>query len=105
MSIKTLRRTISSGRVRNRLSLSAEQAASGPCRGAIDPDRTAVRACISQMSLTKERVVPASSVVLGWPPWRPARQFEDGRYGDPAAVGHAALRAGSRGGPMRGDAC
>jgi pectinesterase len=40
--------------------------------------------------LTKERAVPASSVVLGRP-WRPARQFEDGRYGDPAAVGHAAF--------------
>jgi pectinesterase len=40
--------------------------------------------------LTKEREVPASSVVLGRP-WRPARQFEDGRYGDPAAVGHAAF--------------
>jgi pectinesterase len=40
--------------------------------------------------LTKEHAVPASSVVLGRP-WRPARQFEDGRYGDPAAVGHAAF--------------
>jgi pectinesterase len=40
--------------------------------------------------LTKEREVPASSVVLGRP-WRPARQFDDGRYGDPGAVGNAAF--------------
>ena len=40
--------------------------------------------------LTKEREVPASSVVLGRP-WRPARQFDDGRYGDPDAVGNAAF--------------
>lgn len=40
--------------------------------------------------LTKEREVPTSSVVLGRP-WRPARQFDDGRYGDPAAVGNAAF--------------
>jgi pectinesterase len=40
--------------------------------------------------LTKEAEVPAPSVVLGRP-WRPARQFDDGRYGDPAAVGNAAF--------------
>jgi pectinesterase len=40
--------------------------------------------------LTKEAEVPPSSVVLGRP-WRPARQFDDGRYGDPAAVGNAAF--------------
>jgi len=40
--------------------------------------------------LTKEHAVPASSVVLGRP-WRPAKQFADGRYGDPSAVGHAAF--------------
>jgi pectinesterase len=40
--------------------------------------------------LTKEREVPPSSVVLGRP-WRPAKQFDDGRYGDPGAVGHAAF--------------
>lgn len=40
--------------------------------------------------LAKEREVPASSVVLGRP-WRPAREFGDGRYGDPDAVGNAAF--------------
>jgi pectinesterase len=40
--------------------------------------------------LTKENEVPAESVVLGRP-WRPAKAFADGRYGDPDAVGHAAF--------------
>jgi pectinesterase len=38
--------------------------------------------------LTREAQVPARSVVLGRA-WRPTREFPDGRYGDPAAVGSA----------------
>ncbi len=40
--------------------------------------------------LTKEATVPAESVVLGRP-WRPARPFPDGRYGDPDVLGNAAF--------------
>lgn len=40
--------------------------------------------------LTKEADVPASSVVLGRP-WRPSRDFADGKYGDPDVAGHAAF--------------
>lgn len=40
--------------------------------------------------LTREKEVPAESVVLGRP-WRPSRPFPDGRYGDPDAVGNAAF--------------
>ena len=40
--------------------------------------------------LTREAQVPPASVVLGRP-WRPGRQFADGRYGDPGAVGMAAF--------------
>jgi pectinesterase len=38
--------------------------------------------------LTREPEVPPASVVLGRP-YRPRRQFADGAYGDPAAVGSA----------------
>ncbi|GAM96578.1 putative pectinesterase [alpha proteobacterium U9-1i] len=41
-------------------------------------------------SLTREPQVPLASVALGRP-WRPARQFADGRYGDPGALGMAAF--------------
>ncbi|MBL8552531.1 MAG: hypothetical protein JNJ73_21265 [Hyphomonadaceae bacterium] len=40
--------------------------------------------------LTREAQVPPASVALGRP-WRPARQFADGRYGDPDALGMAAF--------------
>jgi pectinesterase len=40
--------------------------------------------------LLKEAEVPARSVVLGRA-WRPSREFADGRYGDPDAVGAAAF--------------
>jgi pectinesterase len=40
--------------------------------------------------LTREALVPPASVVLGRP-WRPGRQFADGRYGDPDALGMAAF--------------
>lgn len=40
--------------------------------------------------LTREPQVPPASVALGRP-WRPARQFRDGRYGDPDALGMAAF--------------
>jgi pectinesterase len=39
--------------------------------------------------LTREAQVPPASVALGRP-WRPARDFPDGHYGDPNAVGMAA---------------
>lgn len=39
--------------------------------------------------LTREPNVPPASVALGRP-WRPARDFADGRYGDPDALGMAA---------------
>src|SRR5688572_13409296 len=38
--------------------------------------------------LTREAQLPARSVVLGRA-WRPTRDFADGRYGDPSAVGSA----------------
>lgn len=38
--------------------------------------------------LTCESQVPPASVALGRP-WRPARSFADGRYGDPSALGMA----------------
>lgn len=40
--------------------------------------------------LTREADVPAQSVALGRP-WRPTRQFADGRYGDPGVIGAAAF--------------
>lgn len=40
--------------------------------------------------LTREAAAPPASVALGRP-WRPARQFADGRYGDPDALGMAAF--------------
>ena len=40
--------------------------------------------------LTREAGVPPASVALGRP-WRPARSFPNGRYGDPDAVGAAAF--------------
>lgn len=40
--------------------------------------------------LTREAGVPPASVALGRP-WRPARTFANGRYGDPDAVGAAAF--------------
>ena len=40
--------------------------------------------------LTREAQVPLASVALGRP-WRPARDFPDGRHGDPDAVGAAAF--------------
>jgi pectinesterase len=40
--------------------------------------------------LTREPQTPPASVALGRP-WRPARQFADGRYGDPEALGMAAF--------------
>jgi pectinesterase len=40
--------------------------------------------------LTREPLVPPASVALGRP-WRPARDFADGRYGDPNALGAAAF--------------
>ena len=41
--------------------------------------------------LTKEAGMPANSVALGRA-WRPTRDFPDGRYGDPRAVGSAVYR-------------
>lgn len=38
--------------------------------------------------LLRERTVPDASVALGRP-WRPTRDFVDGRYGDPAVSGNA----------------
>jgi pectinesterase len=40
--------------------------------------------------LLREALVPAHSVVLGRA-WRPTREFADGRYGDPDALGAAAF--------------
>jgi pectinesterase len=40
--------------------------------------------------LLRDSDVPAASVALGRA-WRPGRQFPDGKYGDPSAVGHAAF--------------
>lgn len=40
--------------------------------------------------LTAEPGIAAASVSLGRP-WRPTTDFSDGRYGNPAAVGHAAF--------------
>lgn len=42
--------------------------------------------------LTRETEVPPASVALGRP-WRPARDFPDGHYGDPDALGMAAFLA------------
>jgi len=44
----------------------------------------------SRCRLTREAQVPPASVSLGRP-WRPARQFADGRYGDPDALGMVAF--------------
>jgi pectinesterase len=41
--------------------------------------------------LTKQAGMPANSVALGRA-WRPTRDFPDGRYGDPRAVGSAVYR-------------
>ncbi len=43
-----------------------------------------------QCRLTREAAIPAHSVALGRP-WRPTKQFADGRYGDPQVVGAAAF--------------
>lgn len=40
--------------------------------------------------LTREAQVPLASVALGRP-WRPTREFADGRYGDPSVLGMAAF--------------
>lgn len=40
--------------------------------------------------LTREAQVPPASVALGRP-WRPTREFSDGRYGDPDVLGMAAF--------------
>ncbi len=44
----------------------------------------------SRCRLTREAQVPPASVALGRP-WRPARQFADGCYGDPDVLGMAAF--------------
>ncbi|MEH0740646.1 pectin esterase [Vibrio cholerae] len=40
--------------------------------------------------MSKEEHVPAGSYALGRP-WHPTTQFDDGRYADPNAIGHAAF--------------
>ncbi|GMV30379.1 MAG: hypothetical protein AMXMBFR59_25040 [Rhodanobacteraceae bacterium] len=44
--------------------------------------------CCAAAGLSRERAVPDASVALGRP-WRPTREFADGRYGDPAVSGNA----------------
>lgn len=45
---------------------------------------------LRRCNLLREAEVPDASVALGRP-WRPTRQFADGRYGDPSAIARVAL--------------
>lgn len=57
----------------------------GYLTAASTPQRQHVGLLLRRCNLLREAGVPDASVALGRP-WRPTRQFTDGRYGDPAAI-------------------
>lgn len=62
----------------------------GYVTAASTPQQQPMGLLLRRCNLLRETGVPDASVALGRP-WRPTRQFADGRYGDPHAIARVAL--------------